>query len=80
MNEWKFGKVQKKYTQNLTCCSIFYSKSDALYFFLDSKFDVFFLNSKSDALFFLNSKSDALDFFHFTICHVKKFSIQNHGF
>ena len=29
MNIWKLGKLQRKYTQNLTCCIIFKSKSDA---------------------------------------------------
>ena len=32
MNEWKFGKLQKKYTENLTRCKIFNLKSDALFF------------------------------------------------
>ena len=50
MNEGKIGKLQKKYTQNLTRCKVFDSKSDA----------VFFLNSKFDALCFLHSKYDAL--------------------
>ena len=29
MNAWKFAKLQKKYTQNLTRCKIFRSESDA---------------------------------------------------
>ena len=28
MNKWKLGELQKKYTQNLTCCIIIKSKSD----------------------------------------------------
>ena len=46
MNEWKFGKLQKKYTQNLTRCKIFNSKSNAFYF----------LNSKYEALYFFKFK------------------------
>ena len=46
MNEWKFGNLQKKYTQKLTRCKTFNSESDAL----------FFLNSKSDAVYFLKFK------------------------
>ena len=58
MNEWKIGKLQKKYTQKLTRCEFFNSKSDALYFFkikiwgvIISKIQImtrcFFFNSKS---------------------------------
>ena len=39
----KIGKLQKKYTQNLTRCKSFNSKHDAFYF----------SNSKPDALYFL---------------------------
>ena len=63
MNEWKFGKLQKKDTQNLTRCNIFNSKSDALYFWIQNMTLYIFLNSKSDALYFFKFKIWRVGFF-----------------
>ena len=46
MNERKIDKLQKKYTQNLTRCKVFDSKSDALFFFEFKIWRVVFLTLK----------------------------------
>ena len=69
MNDWKFGQLQKKYTQNLPRCNFFHSQYDALYFFKTQSMMHFS---------FLKSNSEALYFFQFKIWLVKKFLIQNH--
>ena len=62
MNEWKFGKLQKNYTQNLIRCNIFNSKPDAS----------FFLNPRMTRWTFFNSKSVTYRKFQFKIKLLKK--------
>ena len=78
INAWKFGKLQKEYTQNLTRCKKFDPNSDAC---LESWFKIWQVVKKSTQnltrRIFLNSKYDALYFFKFRIWRVVFFSIQN---
>ena len=63
MNEWKFGKLQKKYTQNLTRCIFLNSKYDALYFF---KFRIW------RAVFLSNQNLSHKENFNSKSCFLKK--------
>ena len=78
MNAWKFGKLQKKSSQNLTRCKIFNWKSDALYF-LKFKISrvVFFKNQNLTRCVFFISESDALQNFQIKIWRVVKILFQN---